>query len=404
MKTQYEICDYDDRFKYRIGQSICDNIIVEYIKIIGQDGKHKSRGYLCKCIFDGYIRPTPQYNLNNGKHSCVVCDRKLIIKGINDVATTNSELVKYIHDKSLAHKLSQASTKTIDVECPVCHHVKKGNLHAICRDGFSCPKCGDGRTIPNKIMYLILEKANMDFQCEVFFDWCKFELPNRKGKLTHGIYDFVIESKKVIIEMDGGLGHGKKMHSRSTKTLDETIYRDKMKDELAYEHGYQIIRIDCNYTEDNKLEFMLKSLRESKVSSYVNLDNIDLKALFYEANNSSLVKKAADLWNQGLSRGEISEILKFGKATIRKYLKIATNLGFCSYDADDAYKRGIDTYSIGDYEYSIHFRSASDLCDFIDMYNIPLNFNSIQNRFNKGVDSTVINGLIIKRQRHNTDK
>lgn len=403
MKTQYEICNFDEGFQYRIGQTVCDNKIVEYIKIIGPDGKHKSRGYLCKCIFDGYIRPAPQYNLRNGKHGCAVCDRKLIVKGINDVATTNPELVKFIHNKILSYKLSQASTKTIDLECPICHSVKKGSLHAICRDGFSCPKCGDGRTIPNKIMYLILEKSNVDFQCEVYFDWCKFELPNRRGKLAHGIYDFVIEAQKIIIEMDGGLGHGRKMHSRSKKTLEETIYRDKMKDELANDHGYKVIRIDCDYTEDNKYEFLLKSLHESELSAYIDFTSIDLKALFYEANNTSLVKQAADLWNQGLSRGEISTKLKFGTATIRKYLRIATTLGLCNYDSEEAYQRGIDTYSIGDYEYSLHFRSASDFCDFIEMYNIPLNFNSVQNRFKEGTDCTVMNDLIIKRQLHNTD-
>ena len=173
MKTQYDVCEYDSLFRYRKGQTVNDNLILEYIKIKDSKGKNK-RGYLCKCTHDGYIRPLEQYKLDKGLRCCSVCAGKVIIEGVNDVATTKPELVQYIHDKSLIHCLTLASDRTIELECPICHTVKKGTLHQINADGFSCLKCGDGRTIPNKLMYLILEKNNVEFECEVAFKWCSF--------------------------------------------------------------------------------------------------------------------------------------------------------------------------------------------------------------------------------------
>lgn len=399
MKTIYEVCEFDELFRYKKGQQINDNILLEYIKINNSNGDKKRRGYLCKCVHDGYIRPVEQYEINKRIHSCAVCAGKVVVQGINDIATTQPELVDFIHDKSIVNSITRASTRKIDLECPICHTVKKGTLRDLGRYGFSCPKCSDGRTIPNKLMYLILEKSGLEFECEVYFDWCSFKIPNKIDKITRGIYDFVIESDKLIIEMDGGLGHGKKLHSRSAKTVEETLYRDKMKDKLACEHGYKVIRIDCDYTEDNKYDYMYNALLNSELTDYIDIENLDIKALFDEVNNTSLVKEACLLWNQGKSLGEISERIKYGKVTVRKYLIIGSNVGLCDYDGSISYERGKEQFSNSVYEYSLHFKSARDFANFLEMYDIPLNFHSIKNRFvSKNVDQTVIDGIRIERK------
>lgn len=396
---KYDICGYDEGFKYKIGQIINDNVVLEYIKYKDNRGVHTKRGFICKCIRDGYIRPIEQYKLNNGIHGCAVCDNKLVIEGVNDIATTRPDLVIYLNDKSIIHRITRASDKEIDLECPVCHTIKKGKVKDLAKRGFSCPKCSDGRTIPNKLMYLILEKNEIKFECEVKFDWCRFPVYQKKN-ITYGVYDFVIEDKKLIIEMDGGLGHGKKSHSHSKKTAEETLYRDNMKDKLAFEHGYKVIRIDCDYTEDNKFDYLYNSLYHSDISNYIDIRKIDLKTLFIEANSTSLVKESCELWNQGMSLGEISQKIKFGKVTVRKYLKIGTAIGLCKYNDSVSYDRGKRKFSNGVYEYSLHFNSAEDFSDFLEMYNIPLNFNTIKNRFVSGnTNQTVIDNIRIERKK-----
>ena len=400
MSRQYDICEFDEYFQYKKGQIVNDNTIIEYIKLKKPNGEYSHRGYLCKCIHDGYVRPIEQYHLSKGFRKCSVCDNKVVIQGINDVATTQPELVVYLHDKSLANSITRASDKLIDLECPICHTVKSGRMRDLGKHGFSCPKCSDGRTVPNKIMYLILEQSGFDFECEVFFKWCSFNLPHKIGKKSHGVYDFVIESEKLIIEMDGGLGHGKRLHSRSETTLEETLYRDRMKDQLAYEHGYKVIRIDCDWTEDNKYDYLYNSLCRSEIVHYIDIEHLNLKALFDEASNTSLVYESCVLWNNGMSLKNIGKQIKYGKATVRKYLRIGASVGLCNYDDSMAYERGKEQFSNGVYEYSLHFETLREFTNFLEIYNIPLNLHTIQNRFVKGnTGRTVIDGFIIERKK-----
>lgn len=396
-EDRYETCEYDEGFKYKIGQNVNGNIILEYVKI--KCGKKKKRGFLCKCVEDGYIRHVEQYKLNNGTRACAVCDNKIVVKGINDIASTRPDLIIYIHDKTIIHNVTSGSDKDIDLECPICHNIKKGKIKDLSKYGFSCPKCSDGRTIPNKLMYLILEENAIDFECEVKFNWCVFP-KYKKQNMTYGIYDFVLKDKKIIIEMDGGLGHGKRMHSHSKTTVEETIYNDNMKDELAYKNGYTVIRIDCDYKEENKVDYLYNSLFNSKIKNLIDISKLDLESLFDKANTTSLVEETCDLWNQGLSMREIGQKIKFGKATVRKYLKIGTNVGLCNYDDSVAYERGRKKFLNRTYEYSLHFGSAQDFSDFLAKYNIPLNFNTIKNRFVGGnTDQTIINDIRIERKK-----
>lgn len=398
---KYEICGYDEGFKYKVGQIVNDNVLLEYVRILHKSNHRvtKKRGFLCKCVRDGYVRPIDQYKLYNGIHGCAVCDNKLVIKGINDIETTRPDLVIYIHDKYLIHTITRASDKEVDLECPICHTLKKGKVKDLAKYGLSCPRCGDGRTVPNKLMYLILDKSGIEFECEVKFDWCKFPVQGKKN-MTFGVYDFVVEDKKLIIEMDGGLGHGKKLHSRSAKTVEETLYRDMMKDKLAREHGYKVVRIDCDYTEDNKFDYLYNSLHGSELTNYIDTEKINLKKLFVEVNSTSLVKEACDLWNQGRSMGEISQKIKFGKATVRKYLRTGTAIGLCEYDDSISYDRGKRQFSNGVYEYSLHFKSARDFSNFLETYSIPLNFHSIKNRFvSNNTDQTIMGGIRIERKK-----
>ena len=135
------------------------------------------------------------------------------------------------------------------MKCPRCGNIKVATPNYISRYGFSCPCCSDGITYPNKFMSKLLQEIGIEFDREVTFDWCKFPCYIDNSVFDYGIYDFVIPEKSLIIEMDGALGHGKRiMNTVSRKkrkiSLEETIYRDKMKDILAKENGYDLIRKD----------------------------------------------------------------------------------------------------------------------------------------------------------------
>ena len=82
VKGKHEICEYDEMFKYKIGQTVNDNVILEYV-ILSHDtsrGVRKRRGFVCKCVRDGYVRVIEQYKLHNGIHGCAICDNKIVVE------------------------------------------------------------------------------------------------------------------------------------------------------------------------------------------------------------------------------------------------------------------------------------------------------------------------------------
>ena len=89
-------------------------------------------------------------------------------------------------------------------------------------------------------MYLRQLLNNWIIMREYSRDWC--------GSGTRKAYSydnyFEVNNKKYIVEMDGGLGHGKRTYKSSKKDTNG-IKRDIIKDNLAKEHNIEIIRVEC---------------------------------------------------------------------------------------------------------------------------------------------------------------
>ena len=115
-------------------------------------------------------------------------------------------------------------------------------------------------------MYNLLQQLNVEFEYQYSPKWCKYRF---KGKNKTGRYDFYIPSKQLIIEMDGGIGHG----NCSTKLLtkNESLEIDNIKDKLAIEHKLNPIRIDCNYNH-NRFEYIKNKIINSKLNDIFNLN------------------------------------------------------------------------------------------------------------------------------------
>ena len=59
--------------------------------------KNNSKGYVYQCLKDGYIGRITENDLINGLR-CPVCSNRKVLKGINDLWTTNPELAKLLVD------------------------------------------------------------------------------------------------------------------------------------------------------------------------------------------------------------------------------------------------------------------------------------------------------------------
>lgn len=300
-----------------------------YIKKDGSKNNCSQKWYKYKCNIcgykDGWIVESSL--IGKQKSGCAVCCKasRIIIKDVNDVATTHPYLVKYFKNIEDAYNYSFGSSKRVWFKCPDCGFEKKLSISQISKDGFSCLKCSDGISYPNKFTFNLLEQLKIKFIPEYSPNW-----------IGQKRYDFYIPSMNLIIEMDGGLGHGKGKHNKNKLTVEELKTIDDYKDEQAKLHGIEVIRINCDYDSmKNRFEHIKQNIiSNEKINKSLDLTKID----WNKCNNfalSDLIKIACEIKknNPNLTTTEIGKIMGgYGRGTIRSWLKIGCEKGLCNYD------------------------------------------------------------------------
>lgn len=336
-------------FKIQVGDIIKNNnrnltiIDKKYKERIRNNKKEKVKYYKYKCnicgfdctenykkgIFqnDYWIEESSLLNNNNG---CACCNSNIVVKGINDMWTTNPDLARLLVNPEDGYKYTQNSSIFIDWKCSICGNIiKNKQINKICQTKLSCPNCSDGISYPEKIIYNVLNQLNKNFV---------YQLTKKRMKWVNTYrYDFYFEynNEKYIIEAHG-LQHYKEgfvkiKTPKHIKTLAEEQKNDKLKKELALinnikEENY--IVIDCRYSE---LEYIKNNILHSNLNKIFDLSKIDwLKC--HEFSCKSRVKEACNLWNNKKDIIDICKILKLSKGTIIKYLQQGNTLNWCSYN------------------------------------------------------------------------
>ena len=104
------------KWKYEIGQRIKDEkrdlTIID--REFNRDKKEKlNKYYKYKCNKCSAILYITEHNLYYHNKGCSCCNGKMVIKGINDVATTHPNVIKYFANIEEAYKYSHGSNKLI---------------------------------------------------------------------------------------------------------------------------------------------------------------------------------------------------------------------------------------------------------------------------------------------------
>lgn len=339
-------------FKYEIGQVIKDNkrnLIITNKKHSNGRKLYKYKclkcGYDCGKCYDLKLETykeeywIDEKSLNYG-NGCNCCKKTtgFVVKGINDIATTNPKLIPYFVNEEDIYTHTCSSNKKALCKCPNCGFEKEIIINNLQKHGLGCRVCSDGIKFPNKFMYYILKELNMYFETEKRFDWCTYYNPY-KNKDSFGIYDFYIPSKQLIIEMDGGWH--KTDNNISGQTLEESRFIDNTKDNLANKHNLKVIRIDCNYENYNNGEYVKEKILQSELNViFKNLSFIDFEKCSKQCQKT-LVKEVCDYWNnnKNVSTEEIGKYYNLCSATIVNYLKIGNNLGWCKYDSKEEMRK-----------------------------------------------------------------
>ena len=316
-------------FKVHIGEVFTNenrNLVIldrEYRQSIRKDGKRRNdKFYKYKCNECGWEDGWIEENHLLRGHGCSCCTNRTVVENINSLWVTDRWLCDLGVSEEDAKKNTKSSGQMVVVTCPYCGEQKEISLNNLFRTKSIACSCGDGFSYGHKYVHSMLKQNNIDFQSNVTFDWCKFK-DYKEDKIRTGEYDFVIEDTKMIIEVDGGLHRVDNTMSGQTK--EESQYIDEMKDKLAREHGYEVIRI---YYDDKKVEIK-KYILNSEVSSIIDISNTNwLKCEEFALSNR--VKEICSYYsNKKEAYSKLSDFFGLSERTIKDYLRRGRELGWC---------------------------------------------------------------------------
>ncbi len=283
---------------------------------------HKMYKYLC--LNCGTENNAVESSIKSGQ-GCPVCspNPSKVIVGINDMWTTNPELAKMLVHVEDGYKYTQSSSAMVEWKCPVCGHISIKSIDKAKGKVINCKRCSDGISYPEKFMHSLLNQLNIDYVSQLSskrLKWC-----NRYK------YDFYIAKYNCIVEMQGAQHYIGGFERAGGKTIRQEKQNDHQKKILAKNNGiFNYITINCKYST---LKWIKQNILNSRLPTLFEFKKSDINWL--QCHNfavNSVVKKVSDLWNTGnYSTSTIGEKLHLTKNTVIKYLKQATEIGFCEY-------------------------------------------------------------------------
>lgn len=383
------------KWKYNIGQiihneklniEIIDKEIRErIINIKGKPTKENCKYYKYKCKICGYTGWKNERKMFiNG---CPCCSGNIIVKGINSLGDKRPDLLIYFKNKEDAYDYAVGSHYVVDLKCPICGEERPMEIRVLAKRGFSCRKCGDNISYPEKFIKSFLEQVNVKYIYQLSkknFNWCD------KYK-----YDYYIEDYNCIIEVNGSQHYNKCFTNKGAKTLEQTKLIDEIKEELALNNGIDYyIKIDCRKSEPETIK---NGIINSNLCNILNIDigSINFNKCAIDANRN-IMREVCNFYNQhkDMTPPMIAPYFNINRVTVLDYLKRGAELGLCDYDVEKAKieakikgatmagiktSKQINVYDMNN-NFIGTFSNAAKAKEFIlKRYNIELNVQNIRN-------------------------
>lgn len=279
-----------------------------------------------KCKIDNHEwEVTPSFLLTGG--GCPVCANRIIIKGINDIATKRPDLIPYYDNIQDAYTSTLNNTKKYKMHCIYCGYKKELSNDRLSTRGFSCPICADGISYPNKFSRAFLLQLPIEnFTAEYAPKWAN-------GRRYDNYFEY--QGNKYIVEMDGAFHYINNKMNGQTKEQSKII--DNEKDFIANNHGIRVIRIDC--FEPNK-DYIVKNILSSELACLFDLSVIDWNKCD-EFASKNLIKQISEYYNLVRDIKSVSEKFKISYNSAKSYLRKAYSLNWSpTYYQDNIDRRG----------------------------------------------------------------
>jgi hypothetical protein len=321
-------------YKYQIGDIVNGSMLItdRY-----KEGSFKYYNYICQR--DGYKGHMAESSITRGSR-CPCCAGKIVVVGVNDVATTHPEVAAVLLDENDARKYTAHSNVKCWFKCPHCGEKNYSWISNVTLRGLSCSKCGDNVSYPEKFIYNLLQQIIdlpfspsqlVNFETHKLFDWSKNVFNLNKKISGKKIYDFYVPLDfPLIIEAHGGQHFIKSFETAGdARSLEEEVENDSIKEALALSNGIlssHYVVLDCRHST---MEHIKDSVMHSTLPDILHFaeDQIDWQECGRFAM-SSLMLRACNLWNDGEHTvRQMANIMKMDKSTIYKYLRRGEELG-----------------------------------------------------------------------------
>jgi very-short-patch-repair endonuclease len=198
----------------------------------------------CEC---GHKLEMVLKQISSQGHWCSYCSHQKLCdnedcKMCFDNSFASVERSKYLNDKLINPRMLFKSTnKKFNFDCDICNKTFPSPLSAITNNVW-CPYCVN-KTELMLFTKLVIYYSTLKRQFKV--EWCK--------NIKHLPFDFVIEERKIIIELDGKQ-HFEQIGNWSSP--EETRMNDIFKMKCANENGFSVIRILQKDVYKNKYDWL----------------------------------------------------------------------------------------------------------------------------------------------------
>ena len=159
-------------------------------------GSRERIPFMCK---KGHIWPSTPHEILDG-YGCPFCAGQTVLKGYNDLWTTNPEMAQMLKNPSVGYEISRGSHREVEWICPTCGLLKISTPKQVSTYGLACARCSDGISYPNRLIVALLSQLHIDcFDREWSPEWV--------GRYKYDAY-FVHNGQEYIVEIDGCFCHG----------------------------------------------------------------------------------------------------------------------------------------------------------------------------------------------------
>ena len=314
------------KYKYQIGQIVNGSMLItSQYKI----GSYKHYCYICQN--DGYEGHISEGSIARGS-ICLCCAGKVLVPGVNDIATTRPDIADLLWDQDDGTKYQAGTKKRVDFRCPYCGNKINAIICNVAHQGLFCRQCDDGLSYPNKFVYNFIKQLSDNhlhdgrafvFTPEKTFPWSMNIEHENKILSGKKIYDIFIDTHNIIIENHGDYHYVVGFEGlNGSRTLKEVQENDILKRDLALLNGItenHYVVLNCSVSS---MEYIKNSIMSSSLPMLLDFTEDDID--WFKCDKfatSSRVYDACCYWNNGVHNyAEIALLMKMHPDTIKRYI------------------------------------------------------------------------------------